>query len=146
MNFAMHPPSVHVEKFVRMGHCLVAGMVILLWRAMTTWGFPPSQNIIRCNRQASIQLNFSITCACKMDMFDSRSCFPLSMELETGQTHRWMLPYSFCVNYYSPTVAVHLYIYPIASCLRQWVKSCCLGRLRTLERRSSYAGMECSSN
>jgi len=46
---------------------------------MTTWvdiflWFPPSQNIIMCDRQASIQLNFSITCVFKVDKcFDSRS-------------------------------------------------------------------------
>jgi len=38
------------------------GVDIFLW-------IPSSQNIVRYNRQASIQLNFSITCACKIDMF-----------------------------------------------------------------------------
>jgi len=82
------------------------GVDIFLW-------FPPSQNIIKCNRQASIQLNFSITCACKMDMFQQQVMFAFSMELETRQTHWWMLPHSFRLNYYPLAVAVHLYIYPL---------------------------------
>jgi len=112
------------------------GVDIFLW-------FPPSQNIIVCIRQASIQLNFSITCVFKMDMFRQQSFLPCSMELETGQTYRWMLPHSFRLNYYSPAVTVHLNVYLLPETVSE--KLLCFGRLRNLERRSSYAGMDQSN-
>jgi len=101
---------------------------IFLW-------FSPRQNIIRCNRQASIQLNFSITCASKMDMLWQQVLFAFFH----GQTHWRMLPHSFRINYYLLAVAEHLYIYPLPKTVS--VKLSCLGRSRNLERRSSYARM-----
>jgi len=78
-----------------------------------------------------------------MDMFQQQVLFAIFLgTIETEQTHWWMLPHSFCLNYYSLAVAVHLYIYPLPETVNEKL---CLGQLRNLERWSSYAGMDQSN-
>jgi len=95
-----------------------------------------------CNRQASIQLNLSITCVFKMDMFREQVVFAFLWNWRR-QTHRWMLPHSFRFKYYSPAVAEHLHVYPLPETVSE--KLLCFGRLRNLERRSGYAVMDQSN-
>jgi len=145
VNFALHSPSVHCRKNsfswdtgswngqYCFGEQWQPGVDIFLW-------IPPSQNIIRYNRQASIQLISLSPVPVKLTCFDSRSCLPFSMKLETGQILWWKLPHSIRLNYYSLAVAVHLYMYPLPETVSE--KLLCLGRLRNLERWWCYAGMD----
>ena len=66
------------------------------------------------------------------------------MELETEQTHCWMLPHSFRLHYY--LLAVHRYIqaYPLPETVSE--KLLFLVRLRNLERRSIKLRWDGSSN
>jgi len=65
------------------------GIDIFLW-------VPPSQNIIRCNRQTSIQLNFSISLVpVEWTCFDNRSCLAFFHGTGDWTNHCWMLPRSF---------------------------------------------------
>jgi len=67
--------SLAVKK-TRSDGALVAGMANIVLASNDNLGYisfcdlHQANKIIRCNRQASIQLNFSITCACKMDKFE----------------------------------------------------------------------------
>jgi len=87
-SLCIHRTSVPLwEKLVGWGTAAGMDSIILAsndncaWIDIVSW-FTPSQNIIVCNRQ--LQLNFFITCAWKMDIcFDSRSCLPFSMVLDT---------------------------------------------------------------